>query len=65
LLGKKGEIRTKYQIKHKAGRKKLHFRQWGGAETPCELKERMKIRVVSGLGEDVKVVRGVVVCDLK
>ena len=43
----------------------LQFRQWGGPETPCELKERMKIRVVSGLGEDVKVVRGVVVCDLK
>ncbi len=28
----------------------LQFRQWGGAETPCELKERMKITVVSGLG---------------
>src|SRR6266705_6164593 len=40
------------------------FRQWGGAETPCELKERMKITVVSGLGEDVKVVRGVAVCEL-
>jgi len=37
----------------------LQFRQWGGPETPCELKERMKITVVSGLGEDVKVVRGV------
>ena len=27
----------------------LQFRQWGGPETPCELKERMKITVVSGL----------------
>jgi hypothetical protein len=23
--------------------KNLHFRQWRGAETPCELKERLKV----------------------